>query len=316
MRIWPIFFLLFPIATTAALAEDIPAEARREIVAQISERVASDFYAPDAALPYLDRLRQLERESATTAPDADAFALWLHRSLQDVRADGHLGIYGPARTATILGQSYFEGESETEDHHENFFSTFSPQSNVLVLRLEEFAAQESDIEAMLDTLSAAQADTVFIFDLRGNSGGNSRLFRYIAGCLFEAPEPLFAIAWRAGDTTRIDEHISEPNPRCVHIYSAPVYVLVDHETASTGELMPFILQARNRAIIIGAPTYGASHAAEFYRLHAGFGMMMPIGRTFDLATGLDWEETGVIPNIVVASENALAVALAHNMQRQ
>lgn len=317
MRIWSIFLLLaFPISPTAAFAEDIPPETRREIVVQISERFASDFYAPEAALPYLDRLRQLEEEAFMAEADADTYALWLHRALQDVRTDGHLGIYGPERTASILGQSHFEGEHHAEGHAASFLSTMSPQSDVLVLQLEEFAAEESDIEAMLATLAAASGETTLIFDLRRNRGGNSRLFRRIAGCLFESPEPLFAIAWRAGDGDRLDEFTSEPDPRCVHLHNAPLYILIDHETASVGELMPFILQARNRATVVGETTAGASHAAEFYSLPAGFGMMLPIGRTFDLVTGVDWERTGVIPDIAVASENALAVALAHKMQRQ
>jgi peptidase S41-like protein len=316
MRIWSIFLLASPIFTSAALAEDIPPETRREIVAQISKRFASDFYEPAAALPYLDRLRQLEEEALTAEADANTYALWLHRALQDVRTDGHLGIYGPERTASILGQSYFEGEHLEEGHHGSYLSTWSPQSDVLVLQLEEFAAEESDLEAMLAALAAAPAETTLIFDLRGNRGGNSRLFRRIAGCLFESVEPLFAIAWRDEDGLRIDEHEAAPNPTCEHLSTAPIYVLVDNETASTAELMPFILQARNRATVVGEATYGASHAAEFFRLPADFGMMLPIGRTYDLATGLDWEGTGVIPDIPSAPEYALAVALAHKMHRQ
>jgi C-terminal processing protease CtpA/Prc len=203
----------------------------------------------------------------------------------------------------------------TGDHSGTFLAVQTPQPDVLVLALEEFAAEPSDIDAVLGVLASAPADTTLIFDLRGNRGGNSMLFRMIAGCLFATEEPLHAIDWRDGDTMRIEDYASAPNPACAQLQDAPVYVLVDHESASAGELMPFILQARGRAIVIGEPTYGASHAAEFFRLPAGFGMMLPIGRTYDQTTGRDWEGPGVLPDIVTTSDAALAVALAHKMRR-
>lgn len=291
-----------------AAAESLPFEVRREIVSGIGARFETDFYDTAEAGPYLSRLEQVQAGIEQAPGEPDEFALWLHRELQAARRDGHLGVYGPNRTAAIMGDAHFEGTESGHHQEGGFLTTHAPQEGVLVFRLEQFAAGDADIDAMMSALAAAQRDTRLMFDLRGNRGGDAKLFRMIAGCLFAEPEPLFAIDWRAQG---VHTSMSAPNPTCAQHHDAMITILVDHGTASTAELMAFVLQARGRAIVIGEPTYGASHAAEMYRLPAGFGLMLPIGRTYDPVTGRDWEGVGVMPDMEVASADALDVALAH-----
>ncbi|MBI1213340.1 MAG: hypothetical protein GC190_17890 [Alphaproteobacteria bacterium] len=194
-------------------------------------------------------------------------------------------------------------------HDEHILSVDVSEDGVLVLGLKEFAADATTVKGVVAALAGTPAGATLVFDLRGNRGGDAQLFRIVAGCLLNTVEPLFTIAWRDGEGVRSVTALSMPVEACQHHRKSPVYILVDHATASTAELMPFILQARGRAIVVGEKTYGASHAAEMFRLRKGLGLMLPIGRTYDPLTGRDWEGVGVSPDIAVPSAAAREVAL-------
>jgi C-terminal processing protease CtpA/Prc len=88
-----------------------------------------------------------------------------------------------------------------------------------------------------------------------------------------------------------------------------VFVLTSPATGSAGEQFAAALKWTGRATLIGAPTAGANHFGSAEPVGGGLTLFVPVGRTFNPADGKDWEGTGISPDIVVAPEEALAVAL-------
>jgi C-terminal processing protease CtpA/Prc len=91
--------------------------------------------------------------------------------------------------------------------------------------------------------------------------------------------------------------------------SAKVFVLVSNATASAAEGFAVSLKSTGRGTLIGEPTEGANHFGAPRPINDHFGVFMPIGRTFDVRTGKDWEGAGVQPDIAVDPREALVVAL-------
>jgi C-terminal processing protease CtpA/Prc len=90
---------------------------------------------------------------------------------------------------------------------------------------------------------------------------------------------------------------------------AKVYVLVSNKTASAAEHFALALKSTGRATLIGEATAGANHFGGGRPLNDHFAVWMPVGRTYDIRTGQDWEGAGIAPDIAVDPKQALVVAL-------
>ncbi|MEN0652672.1 MULTISPECIES: S41 family peptidase [Hyphobacterium] len=309
-----VILLCVPLALLHAPVE--ASDDRGDVLAEMASVIRDNIYNPDLTSIYVDAIESMRSDSSIMGIDDDeAFALSVHRVLQAALPDGHLGVYGPERTRRILGD-HDDIPHNSEEVHSNAlpFSIVPLEAEgapIALIRIEEFTSDESIAQTFNRTFSEIPDGTAFIFDLRGNRGGDAMHFRILAACLLEHPTAVHGIRWRHGDEFETIERHSEPDPACQHHFDAPLYVLTDARTASTAELMPFILQARSRATIVGEATYGASHPAEFFELPHGYGLMVPIGMAFDPVTQADWEGSGVIPDISASGDQALEAAFEH-----
>jgi len=61
--------------------------------------------------------------------------------------------------------------------------------------------------------------------------------------------------------------------------------------------------------LIGEATTGANHFGGSEPIGDHFSAFIPVGRTFDIKTGKDWEGAGIAPDIAVDPKLALVAAL-------
>lgn len=90
---------------------------------------------------------------------------------------------------------------------------------------------------------------------------------------------------------------------------AKVFLLTSESTNSAAEYFALAMKASGRATLVGSRTSGANHFGGMIPLPGGYAAFIPVGRTYDPATGKDWEGTGVSPDVDVPPEDALAWAL-------
>ena len=168
-----------------------------------------------------------------------------------------------------------------------------------------------------------------IFDIRTHNGGGLDQMDVIFPWLFAEPTRLVTMATRASVDARGDspiaglaslrtvagdagmvsrEHWATP---CAddRLRDAKVYVLTSGASASAAEHFALAMKHSGRGTLVGAPTAGANHFGSGEDLGGGYGAFIPVGRTYDPATGKDWEGDGVQPDIVVAPADALARTL-------
>jgi len=156
-----------------------------------------------------------------------------------------------------------------------------------------------DVREALNEHAAASGRGV-VLDLRGNPGG----------LLTEAVEVASAFL-RDGPVVRYERRAAPP--RTFEALGdgdtrTPVVVLVDGRTASAAEVVAAALQDRNRAVVVGAPTFGKGSVQEPTRLSDGSAIELTVGRYLTPA-GRDIDGVGVTPDVLVSDAQPPAVAL-------
>jgi len=89
----------------------------------------------------------------------------------------------------------------------------------------------------------------------------------------------------------------------------PVYVLTSAHTFSAAEEFAYDLQALKRVTVVGETTAGGAHPASEGRLGDHFAISVPWGNSINPITGTNWEGVGVVPDVKVSADEALAAAL-------
>jgi C-terminal processing protease CtpA/Prc len=169
---------------------------------------------------------------------------------------------------------------------------------------------------------------VLIFVLRNHHGGGIDEQDAIFSYLYSTKTPLVKMAvakdlyesggsplesgpslvFAADGNKMVGTHSAIPGPD-TPLRKAKVYLLVSNRTASAAEHFSLALKSTGRATLIGETTAGANHFGGAEPLNDHFAVWMPVGRTYDIRTGKDWEGSGIEPDIAVDPKQALVVAL-------
>lgn len=76
------------------------------------------------------------------------------------------------------------------------------------------------------------------------------------------------------------------------------------------------MKIHNKAILIGSNSGGGAHPVAINLLESGIALKIPIGRTYDPVSDLDWEGTGVIPDIECSEDEALEITRKKILKHQ
>ncbi len=155
------------------------------------------------------------------------------------------------------------------------------------------------------------ADTkAIILDLRDNHGGSSQTTWPIQWTFLSpgSPSPM-----------KLESRVKQLAPRAEPAIlwrrygsERPMAVLVNEDTFSAPEAVAYVLQVSGRATIIGQPSGGGAHMLdEGEDLTTDFTLYTPTSRPISTLTGENWEGSGVIPDILAPSSDAVVVAAGH-----
>ncbi len=122
--------------------------------------------------------------------------------------------------------------------------------NVGYLGVSSFFGPVEAGDAIADAMHMLRNADALIVDMRDNSGGSPDTVALVASYFFDTPGvPLLDIVQRSGELHYATQAgISDRNG------TRPMYVLTSAQTWSGGEGLPFVLQERHRAEIIGETT--------------------------------------------------------------
>jgi len=161
------------------------------------------------------------------------------------------------------------------------------------LDLAAFTGNSADeVRAGVDSLRTLGARAV-VFDLRGNPGGLLDEGVAVADLFLDAGQP---IARTAGRGPQAGQRYVDRAPQ--RYAGLPVVVLVDGGSASAAEIVAGALQDHDRALVVGAPTFGKGSAQQVFPLADGSALKLttalwftPSGRSINRPLVDDGEES-------------------------
>jgi retinol-binding protein 3 len=299
------------VPTTAGLpAQQQPAESkvleaasRALAVESVASIIELNYPWPDTARMIADHVRRQHTSSAydTVSTLAD-LARALTRDLRAINGDLHLGVFGGSSGGPGMMAPSPEDRPTGIDRVEHL------DGNVGYLKLN-FIAGNWAFDAVAEALRSLDGTDAMVLDLRAVPGGNAQMVDFLVSHFMPAEVHYLNVLSVATGETSPRHTLSEvPGPRRLDV---PLYILVDRGSASAAEAPAFVLQNFGRATIVGERTAGAGRNVVQFRAELGLRVSLSTTRVYDPSSGREWERTGVLPDIVTTSAEALTTALEH-----
>jgi len=320
-----VFYVLLPAGSAPLPGQAPPAAAadqaalapavQGKIIDWVCEELNANYVFPDLAAKMEKHVRKQFKAGAYRKNKSTAdFLSALTRDLFSVCKDAHLRVSFNANPPPPDSAS--DGEKEKarleqleKDRSENFYFRQCEriEGNVGYLRFDKFAdARQGGATAVAAMNFLAHCDALII-DLRFNGGGSGTMIQLLLSYFFDEPVHYNSMTIR-------NRNVTEQNWTSAHVQgpkmaALDLYVLTSDYTFSAAEEFTYDLKNLNRATIVGATTGGGAHPEEFHYLRGlQVELKVPHGRSFNPKTGLDWEGTGIEPDVKTAKEKALDVA--------
>ncbi len=299
-----------------------------------------DYYLfPDVGEQYAEMLSQsLERGSYDEFVDRKSFAERVTRDLKSLHEDRHLSLKDLATHQETMAElrSSIDGkegddtpgdvtraermtefadlDTGQESSQHGFKTVKMIRGDIAYIEMNLFpespqAVGRAQVGRAHEVMQSITDATAIIFDVRQHRGGGIQVIDAIVSYLFDEPTHMVTMMTRNRDDDRITEHVSEPNEMSVLFSGKPVFLLTSKRTGSAAEHFAGALKFTKRATLVGEPTAGAGHFGARVPITDRFVAFIPLGRTYDPATGEDWEGVGVQPDVRVKASAALETVL-------
>lgn len=310
-------------ATVAPGALPLESGEGRSVAQKLADQLVSAFVFHDQAEAYAAMLRKNAAAGRYDSSTREALAKLLTDDLQAVHKDGHLHV-------------------EVSNHQERGGAHDGPPTNfppliqaaktiapgIGYIRFTAFFGTPEEMAGVRKWLAENRDAKTLIFDLRNHHGGGldeqDAIFSYLfakktalvkmamAKDIYQdhgspvQPGPTLVFAPEGGNM--VATHSAVPG-EATPLRHAKVYLLVSNKTASAAEHFALALKSTGRATLIGEATAGANHFGGGQDINEHFAVWMPVGRTYDIKTGKDWEGAGIAPDIEADPKQALVIAL-------
>ena len=298
----------------------------RAVALKLADELASKFVYRDQAEDYAAMLRKNAAAGRYDMGTRGELAKLMTDDLLAVHKDGHLHVMLAPPPGAGGADGMRHGPPAGMPPAIQAAKTIAP--GIGYIRFTGFFGSDEEVAAVRSWLARNRGDKVLIFDLRNHHGGGLAEQDAIFSYLFGKKTPLVKMAvskavYDKGDSpmesgptlvfasqgdTMVATHSALPGEDAP-LRKAKVYLLVSNRTASAAEHFSLALKSTGRATLIGEDTAGANHFGGGQDITDHFGVWMPIGRTYDIKTGKDWEGAGIAPDIAVDPKQALVVAL-------
>ena len=144
---------------------------------------------------------------------------------------------------------------------------------------------------------ARQGMKVLVLDLRGNPGGLLNVAVEIAERFIDAGLIVSTRGRAQGQTQALSAQGRAK-------WRMPLYVLVDHDSASASEILAGALQDHQRATILGTRTYGKGSVQSIFSLRSAPAGLKLTTAKFYSPLNRPYSEQGVLPDIPIVTRAA------------
>ena len=290
-------------------------EQKQNIINKLITNMNQSYIFPDKAQAFERLVRDQQANGnyhdITSSQKLEAV---LNEQLSSVTNDGHLVLSYSERQVPIPSTDPEEAKKQRDAELRMMRSLnwgiekmerFS--FNIGYLDLSMFADAEHAAETIAAAMTMVSHTEALIIDLRFSRGGDPETVALLASYFLDKRTHLNDMLDRKGN---VSEQIwSEKSVKGKRYgEQRDLYILTSQNTFSAAEDFAYTLKHLKRANIIGAITGGGAHPGDFVRLSPHFEVFIPSERTVNPITKTNWEGVGVIPDMQVATEDALKIA--------
>lgn len=302
-----------------AVAQEPPAQAsvgwtmsqRRQALDDAERALDAYFYSDRIAA--LRGVIEADRKWLLQISDQKAFAKALTTALQNASGDKHIIVWFSDRPTNGTSSPANDAASEQRFFAHigyGFDCTARLTGNIGYLKLGGFAdmpGAKATLDAAMTLVSSTDA---LIVDLRGNGGGDSDTVAYLLGYFFAHPTEITGAIVREHGTFHTDRDFTPATVGSRKYLSKPLYVLIDRQTISAGEMFAYDLKTLHRAMVLGEASAGAAMGlgSPPFPLTEHLSISVPNAETRNPYTGTNWDGTGVIPDVALSSKETLLAA--------
>lgn len=318
-----------PAATSAASSDSAPLASGegRAVASKLADELVESFVYRDQAEAYAAMLRKNAAAGRYDSATRGQLAKLMTDDLQAVHKDGHLHVMVAELDEKQPGP-HGASDGLPKDFPPLIQSAKTIAPGIGYIRFSAFFGTPEEMAGVRKWLADNRNDKVLIFDLRNHHGGGLDEQDAIFSYVFAEKTPLVRMALsrsvfeehgaplQSGPTLQFRQegdkmvatHTAMPGED-TPLRKAKIYLLVSNRTGSAAEHFSLAMKSSGRATLIGEATAGANHFGGPAELNEHFAVWMPVGRTYDIKTGQDWEGAGVAPDIATDPKQALVVAL-------
>ncbi|GAA3453544.1 S41 family peptidase [Dactylosporangium matsuzakiense] len=286
------------------------------LVEKALELLCGNYIFADRAQEAADGIRRRLAAGEYDRLDEEALGRRLTAELFEVCQDKHLRV----RTRTEeMREALTEAEMEAVWREQQRLTNYGIarverlDGNVGLLDLRFVTAAGMGGRAIAAAMELVSQTHALIVDLRRNRGGFPDGALFWMSYFFPDGETHLNDIYEGatGHTRQFWSHAWLPGERYL---DRPVYLLTSESTFSGGEDICYNLQAQGRAVLVGATTKGGAHPTEAFPITPTFEITVPVARSINPVTGGNWEGTGVVPDVAVATQEAFDVAYRMALQ--
>jgi hypothetical protein len=310
-------------ATSAADPGSLPLEAGegRAVAEKLAVELTKSFVIPANAKDYAAMLRANAAAGRYDKGTRAELATRMTDDLLAVHKDGHLHV-------ELLKPDGSGGRAGGKPLPPPIQAAKWIAPGIAYIRPSVFKSTPEEVAAFKAFMEEHKDGKAIIFDLRNHHGGRLGEMDAMFPYLFAEKTPLVKMEMSRsvfdengspfGDSSTLvlekgpqmvtTTHYAVPGP-ATPLRQAKVILLTSNATASAAEHFSLAMKSSGRGTLVGEATAGANHFGGGIELNDHFGVWMPVGRTYDIRTGEDWEGDGVAPDVAVDPKLALVKAL-------
>jgi hypothetical protein len=298
----------------------IDAATRARVISGTIAKLDEFYVFPEISKKMGDAVRaRQKRGEYDSVTDGDAFAKLLTDNFREVSHDKHLRVdFSPATMPERPegppdADAIAQYRKEMERMNCGFDKMEILSGNVGYLKFDMFADPEVCGPTAVAAMGFLANVDAIIFDLRENGGGDPKMVALVSTYLFSKPTHLNDLWERKTDT--IQQYWTLAYVPGKRLDDKPAYVLTSKRTFSGAEEFTYNLKNLKRATIIGETTGGGAHPVSGHRIDDHFMIGVPFAKAINPISKINWEGTGVEPDVKVPAADALATARKLAMEK-
>ncbi len=288
---------------------------KNSLVLKINNLIEKKYIDSTIAVKMSNYITERNKEGAySNFTDPINFTDALTKDLYSIYHDKHLLVqYNPTLKKQLLMDEVKQQKNTNDNSKRNKNENYGFKKveiiygNIGYLKLDHFWADYDEGEIILRSALQFIANThALIIDLRANDGGSPKAVTQLCSAFFKTKIHINDTYSRPSNTLK--EFWTSPDSSMELLSTIPLYILTSDKTFSAAEEFAYDMQNLKRATIIGEITGGGAHNTFERSIGNGCVVYLPYGKAINAITHTNWEDVGVIPDVIVTLDKALTTA--------